>query len=121
MDIQVAMERLVKRFNETVSAKYAVQAEQFAKDNAPWENRTGDARKLLKGVVLNGETAVDTEAGRITIGKENSIGFALVHRVKYGKWLEVANSNKYAILKPTIEAHRTEFLETVRKFFGGKR
>ena len=105
-NVQAAMERITKRFSETISAKYAVDAEQMAKDNAPWEDRTGDARKLLKGKVID---------------EENAIGFRLMHRVEYGKYLETANSNKYAILKPTIEALRADFFKAAREIFRSKR
>jgi hypothetical protein len=119
-DIPAAVEKIKQRLVETVCTKYAVEAEQMAKDNAPWTDRTHDARKLLKGVVLDGKTTVDTKLGSVTIGKEKSIGIALVHRVEYGKYLETANSGQYAILKPTIEALRSSFLGAVRQALGGK-
>jgi len=104
-DVQAAMGRLLVRFRDTMCAKYAVEAEQTAKANAPWTDRTGDARKLLKGEVIDdGET----------------LGVRLLHRVEYGKHLETANDGRYAILKPTIEALRSGFFDTARKFFGGR-
>jgi len=104
-NVQAAMGRLLARFSDTVCAKYAAEAEQIAKANAPWTNRTGDARKLLKGEVID-----DGE----------SIGISLMHRVEYGKHLETANDGKYAILKPTIESLRSGFFATARSFFGGR-
>jgi len=104
-DITAAMRRLIKRFNETVSAKYAAEAEQYAKENRPWTDRTGDARRLLKGAVIDGD---------------GFIGIRLMHRVEYGKRLETANDGKYAILKPTIENLRSAFFATARDFFGGR-
>jgi hypothetical protein len=105
-NVQAAMGRLLARFRDTVCAKYAAEAEQTAKANAPWKDRTGDARKLLKGRVID-----DGEA----------LGFALAHRVEYGKHLETANSGKYAILKPTIEGLRAGFFAAARQVFGGNR
>ena len=113
------MERLTNRFVETACKKYAAEAEQLAKANAPWEDRTGDARKLLKGVALDGKTEVKLKKGTVTIGEDNCIGFALVHRVGYGKYLEKDGDGKYAILKPVIEAMRPRFLNTARQIFGG--
>jgi hypothetical protein len=104
VDVKGAMNRLITRFNETVSAKYAALAEQTAKDNAPWKDQTGDARKLLKGKTID-----DGEA----------IGIQLVHRVEYGKHLETAHSGRYAILKPTIEGLRERFFQAARQVFGG--
>ena len=130
-NIQAAMDRLVARVHNDVCLKYAAQAEQLAKENAPWENRTGDARKLLKGVAFNNaEVTVDTykqnekgktvKSGSVTIDRENQLGFALFHRVEYGKYLETANSNKYAVLKPTIESLRADFFKQAKAFFGDK-
>ena len=104
-DVHAAVGRVLARFRDTVCAKYAAEAEQRAKENRPWTDRTGDARKLLKGRVIDdGET----------------LGVALAHRVEYGKSLETAHDGKYAILKPTIEGLRSEFFATARKFFGGR-
>jgi len=103
-NVQAAMGRLLVRVRDTVCVKYAAEAEQIAKVNAPWIDRTGDARRLLTGKVID-----DGEA----------LGVSLAHRVEYGKHLETANDGKHAILKPTIEGLRSDFFATVRKFFGG--
>jgi len=105
-NVQAAMGRLLARFRDTVCAKYAAEAEQTAKANAPWTDRTGDARRLLKGKVID-----DGDA----------LGIQLVHRVEYGPNLETANSGKYAILKPTIEGVRADFFAAARECFGGRR
>ena len=105
VDVQAATGRLLVRFQDTVCVKYAAEAEQTAKENRPWTDRTGDARKLLKGAVI--------EDGK-------ALGIELMHRVEYGKNLETAHDGKYAILKPTIEGMRAEFFASARKFFGGR-
>ena len=126
-DIPGAMDRLLERFKHSVCAKYAADAEQKAKDNAPWTDQTKDARKMLKGYVIDPKEKVTltvTDAdGNITraleFGGDNSIGFGLAHRKEYGKWLELANDGKYAILKPTIESLREGFFTMAHAFFGG--
>lgn len=105
-NVQAARGRLLTRFRDDVCAKYAAEAEQRAKESRPWTDRTGDARRLLKGKVID-----DGEA----------LGVALCHRVEYGKWLETANDGKYAILKPTIESLRSDFFAKMREFFGDRR
>jgi len=105
VDVQAAMGRLVTRFRDTVCAKYAAEAEQIAKANAPWTDRTGDARKLLKGAVVD-----DCDA----------LGFQLMHRVEYGKHLERDGDGKYSILKPTIEGLRASFFNVAKSIFGGR-
>lgn len=66
----------------------AAKLEDYAKQNARWQNHTGDARRRMKGDVL-----------------EVSEGYKLrlAHGVDYGKWLELANERKYAIIEETIE------------------
>ena len=103
-DVQAAMERLCVKFKDTVCEKYAAEAEQYAKDNAPWTDKTGDARKLLKGYVID---------------EEGVLGFGIAHRKEYGKYLETANSGKNAILKPTVEHLRQRFFEAAKSAFGG--
>jgi hypothetical protein len=105
-DVQAAMGRVVARFCDVVCTRYAIEEEQIVKENAPWTDRTGDARKLLKGEVID---------------KKGAIGIQLLHRVEYRKALETANDGNYAILKPTIEGLRAKFFETVREIFGGKK
>ena len=62
--------------------------ENYAKENARWENRTGHARQRLKSdyIIL-----------------ENGIKLRLKHGVDYGKWLELAHEKKYSIIPETIE------------------
>lgn len=59
-----------------------------AKENAPWQDRTGDARAGL-------DAEVTTEG--------NLVVLSLFHTVEYGIWLETAFSGDYAIIMPTLE------------------
>lgn len=69
----------------------APMMEEYAKDNAPWTDRTGNARQGLQGFVEDvSETIVD---------------IYISHGMDYGKWLELAHAGRYAILWPTIQAH----------------
>ena len=99
-------DKIIDRIYNSVCKQYAVKAEQWAKANRPWKDQTGDARKKLKGIPFR---------------DNNSVGIQLVHRVEYGKHLETANDGRYAILKPTIEALRPEFMSALQKCLGGKR
>lgn len=67
----------------------ASKVEAYAKSNARWQNRTGDARRRLKGDVLSS-------------GSKYRI--RLAHGVDYGKWLELANERRYAIIEESINA-----------------
>lgn len=59
-----------------------------AKINAPWKDRTGDARRGL--------TATRRKEG-------NKHTLTLFHMVEYGIWLEVRFGGKNAIIEPTID------------------
>ena len=62
----------------------------YAKANAPWQDRTGDARRGLDvGVESDGD----------------SIILQLYHTVDYGLWLEVIENGQYAIIMPTLQGY----------------
>ena len=105
LNIHAVMEKRKQIFRDLVCRKLAAEAEQHAKQNRPWKDRTGDARKLLKGAVID---------------NENELGFRIMHRKEYGQYLETANKGKYAILKPTIEHFRDRFMALLKECFGGK-
>ena len=65
-----------------------LQLEQSAKDNAPWADRTGDARR--------GITAKSSHSN-------GDITMTLFHTVDYGLWLEVIQNGAFATIMPTIE------------------
>jgi hypothetical protein len=66
----------------------AVEALDYAKANAPWGDRTGDAREGLDSdVYWEGHTIV----------------WDMFHTVDYGLYLETRWNAKYAIIMPTLE------------------
>jgi hypothetical protein len=147
VDVMKALQSRMGRLR-TLCESYAANAEQFAKDNAstnsienikpknrgaasnkpthiemtskmlaeaektktlsqrePWTNMTHDAMKQLKGYLID-----DGEA----------LGWGIAHRVEYGKALEFAFDGKYAILRPTVEHFRAQFLEQAQEIMGRK-
>lgn len=66
----------------------AIEALEYAKENAPWEDRTGDARAGL-------DTDVSIEGHRII--------WELYHTVEYGLYLETKYNARDAIIMPTLE------------------
>lgn len=70
--------------------------ESYAKQNAPWTDRTTMARKSLRG------DAEKTDSG---------VRISLAHGVDYGLWLELAKEKKYAIVMPTIQTKGKEVLD----------
>ena len=78
----------------------ATKMETWAKQNAPWTDRTGHARQRLTGQAY-------WENPSIVVA-------SISHKVDYGKWLELAHQRKYAILEKTLEEHRGEIEEAVK-------
>ena len=64
--------------------------ENYAKAHRPWADRTGNARQTL--------FSVSEMAGDV-------VRLYLSHGMEYGKWLELCNSGRYAIVMRTLEAH----------------
>lgn len=72
----------------------------YAKQNAPWTDRTGDAREGL-GVEVSqsfGEVVLD-----------------LYHTVDYGLWLEVIQNARFATILPTLERYAPEVFSEMAK------
>lgn len=64
-----------------------IEMENFAKSNASWTDRTGDARRSIEKVDKSNAQAIE---------------FWLIIGVTYGIWLEIANQGKFQILRPTL-------------------
>jgi hypothetical protein len=71
------------------------KVEEYAKSNAPWEDRTGDARD---GLIAD----LSEEDGVIVL--------ELAHSVEYGIYLETIEDGAFAIIMPTLEALGPEIL-----------
>lgn len=82
-------DRVVKRAILGVFKYTEGDAVTYAKSNAPWTDRTGNARAGL-------------HSGTNILNGGNSFELFLAHSVYYGFWLEVRFSGKFAIIMPTI-------------------
>lgn len=78
----------VKRAAWVTAQSMAPEVENHMKINAPWVDRTGNAR--------NGLAAVAYREG-------NDIGITLYGQVDYQVWLETRFEGRYAIIQPTID------------------
>lgn len=70
--------------------------ESDAKEQAKWTDRTGMARKSLKGSVEK---------------THSNYRIILAHGVDYGIWLELAHEKRFAIVNPLIELHAPFIME----------
>lgn len=77
----------------------AHEMEGYAKVNAPWRDRTGNARRTLEGFCAN-------ETDRITIG--------ICGNMVYSPRLELGFHGRYAILSPTLEFFSPALIDMIR-------
>lgn len=82
----------------------AKKMEADAKRNAPWTDRTGNARNSIQG-----------DFG----WEDDSAKIVLSGNVDYSVYLELAHEKKWAILKPTIDKNAPEILRGYQKLVKG--
>lgn len=86
-----------------VAQFFSVQLENYAKTNARWTDRSGNARQGLYSLV-------DDAA-------ENAVIIYLSHGVDYGKWLEIAFQGRFAIIWEAIESNIEELRSMLQGIF----
>lgn len=69
---------------------FAQECEAYMKDNAPWDDRTGDARSGLTAAADGNEV-------------KGTLGVILSHGVDYGVFLEFKYGGRDSIITPTME------------------
>lgn len=83
----------------------ASEIESDAQQNAPWSDRTSNARD---GLVAE----ASMEGGDIVV--------TLMHTVDYGEWLETIQSGRFAIIMPTLDKYGPAVQRAVAEgLFGG--
>jgi hypothetical protein len=80
-----------------VAGRIATLMQNDARTNAPWTDRTGNARSGLFG------TAERDVAQKLVI-----IYLSHGPDIDYGKWLELISGGKWAVIMPVIEKHLPE-------------
>jgi hypothetical protein len=107
---------------KALDAVYAVaqfiaqKMQDESRQNAPWQDRTGNARTGLFGTVDKGDR---NSAGQFISLSEQIVTIYLSHghTVFYGKFLELAHGGKYAIIMPTIEKNLPELKRLLDSLF----
>lgn len=90
-----------------VLLKNEAPAENYMKSNAPWTDRTTNARNGL-AARYTGKT-----------GTEHHLVF--FHQVPYGFWLEVKHDGSYAIIRPTMDEFGPRVMADLRGVLRGGR
>lgn len=85
---------------EKVAENAAARMEAEAKRNAPWTDRTGNARQTIKG--FHGWSGRKLHCG-------------VSGNMEYSGYLEYANEGKNAVLWPTVRANEAKIKEQFRK------
>jgi hypothetical protein len=98
------VEKTMKEALRVVCDAAAKKMETWAKENHPWQNRTGNAEQKLHG---EGYWENDT-----------NLTCAVMHCVDYGVWLELAHAKRFAVLEDAIESHKDELLAQYKKIVG---
>ncbi|QUY18378.1 hypothetical protein GWP40_08660 [Treponema vincentii] len=103
---------------EMVACETAASMERYAKENRVWTDRTGDARKGLRGVASRSSQAISAGIYQDLYGNTGK---------EYGYWLENGErkladgqlfGQKYGILRPTRNAHAGMFFDGIEKACG---
>lgn len=97
------MEALPAALDTAINAVMEYEAnyvQNDARHNAPWTDRTGNARQGLFARTAH------TPTKKVIV---------LYHTMPYGVWLELKNDGEYAIIMPTISADGPRVMKHVSK------
>lgn len=101
-DLSANVAQVAPRVRRAIRAAFAhrsTRAVAYARQNAPWTDRTSNARNGLYATV---QSSPDTY--RLVIG----------HGVPYGIWLEVRFSGRFGIIRRTVD-HEGPLLMTMAR------
>ncbi|MBT9157006.1 MAG: hypothetical protein DDT37_02011 [Firmicutes bacterium] len=104
-DVQRNLDAWAKRQRGAAVAlaqSLAGQLEGRVKKNAPWTDRTSNARNGLFG---------STEV------RGDTVYIRVAHSMEYGVFLELANDGRFAILKPTVSGAVAEIEGSYRRLW----
>lgn len=101
-----------------------------ARENANWEDRTGNARGGLFFAVdgfglgtITGEVTAEAKSEMSDVavesGSKDTLIITLGHTVFYGKYLELSNGGRYAIIMSTMEQNFPQLERMVQEVFKG--
>ncbi len=80
--------------------RMAPRIENWMKENAPWTDRTGNARQSLWTTVIPQMT---------------EIILILAHGVEYGKFLEHCNAGAYSVIAPALDEFGPEIMSELAR------
>ncbi len=88
-----------------VGQRNSAAAQSEMRKEAPWTDRTGNARSgLFSTAEMVGKTTI-------------VITFSHGHTVEYGLYLETAHAGRYAIVAPTMQRYRGKIVADLQRLF----
>lgn len=101
---------------QAVATRWGQSIQDAARQNAPWADRTGNARSGLFFAVdgfglgtITGEVTPEAMSEKSDVavesGDKDTLIVTLGHTVYYGKYLELSNGAAYAVVLSTIESN----------------
>jgi len=108
-ELATAVERYGDRVLQAVAAvaqRVATEMQNQAQADAPWTDRTGNARTGIFGT-----SEADFAAHVVTIYLSHGA------TISYGVWLELAASGKWGVIMRTMESHYEPLMQMLREAF----
>ena len=105
-EFEQGFERYMKRVHfaiQQVATYWAVVFESYAKEKAPWTDRTSNARQSLHAWTED--------------LSQDVVRLWLSHGMDYGLYLETKYAGQYAIIWPTIEQHLEAIRQMLQEIF----
>lgn len=103
VELAEAYETAVHAGVAAIAKRYAPEIENWMKSNAPWTDRTGNARQTLH-----------TEVEEVV---NEMISLVLSHGVEYGKYLELSHGGRFAIIGPALDYFAPKMWADVQGLF----
>lgn len=115
---------------QAVANYWGQSVQDEARENAVWEDRTSNARGGLFFAVdgfgltpITGEVTPEAKAEMSDVavesGDKDTLIITLAHTVFYGKFLELSNGGRYAIIMSTLEGNLPKLERMVKEVFQG--
>jgi hypothetical protein len=104
--VQEALVKIAKYFEPVLEA--------YAKANAPWTDRTANARQGLRAYI-----GTDAPAGYPSSQQlaKDVVELFLSHGMYYGIFLETRFAGQFAIIYPTLQQHAPDVQRMLREVF----
>ncbi len=124
-----ALNPAIKAYGDKVKAAVVAVAlfigakmENAAKANAPWTDRTANARQGLfyavdsdaGGEVSGSASLGGQESGVISVSKD-IVALYLSHSMTYGVFLETMQAGAFSVILRTMEAHYGELMQMLKR------